>query len=166
VEEESESESEATPSWDESVYAPVRLHVVALMRRDRVLLLGSSGTRRNLGRCGICGVACCDWMQELQRNRDGDLGPQDLQVAVRVQHTLPPRRPVQFEEISGVDAEYQDLWMQTAKRDFAWCGVYHRLWNAGYEREQLASMFQSMPPSLRQVIASGGIRALKQPKEP
>jgi hypothetical protein len=162
---ESGSESESPISWEESFYTPVFLHVVALTRKDRVLLLGVGGTPHNLGRCGMCGMACCDWTQE-QHTRDGDLGSQDLQVAVRVQHTHPPRRPVQFEEIGGVDAEYQNLWMQTVKRDFAWCGVFDRIWNAGYEREQIARMFGSMPLSLRQVTASGGKRALKQPKEP
>jgi len=163
--EESESESEVPLSWEEPFYTPVFVHVVALTRRDRVLLLGIGGTPHNLGRCGMCGMACCDWTQE-QHTRDGDLGSRDLQVAVRVQHTRAPRWPEQFERVCGVDGEYQDLWMQTVKRDFAWCGVFNRIWNCGYDREQLARFFGSMPLSLRQVTASGGKRALKQPKEP
>ena len=60
----------------------------------------------------------------------------------------------QRHEISGVDLEYQEMWTHSAKRDFAWCGAFDRLWDCGFSREQLKHMFSSMPPGLREATAA------------
>jgi len=81
-----------------------------------------------------------------------------------MQHTL--RRPEHFHAISGVDLEFQEMWTVSAKRDFAWCGVFDRIWNFGYNREQLKHMFSSMPPQLREATAglTAGVQRLKAMK--
>ena len=126
---------------EQSLYAPVLLYVM-LTRNGRALLLGSVGEPQYLGRCGKCGMACCESAHEFQ----------DAQVAVRMQHTL--RRPEHFQVISGIDLEYQEMWTHSAKRDFAWCGAFDRLWNLGYSQEQLTRMFSTMPPRLREATAA------------
>ena len=147
--------SEDTLSNEQSLYAPVLFYVMQLTRHGRVQLLGSVGTPQNLGRCGMCGMACCESTYDFQ----------DAQVAVRMRHTL--RRPEHFQEISGVDLEFQELWTHSAKRDFAWCGVFDRVWNFGYDREQLKRMFTSMPPQLRDATSAltAGVQRLIEMKQ-
>jgi hypothetical protein len=147
---------EQHPCWEKAFYSPVVFYLIRLTRHERALLLGLVGAPLNLGPCGICGMTCCDYARDR---------PQALQVAARMQY--PMRRPEQFEEIGGVDLEYQSLWATTVKRDFAWCGVFDRVWNFGYEREQLTRMFTSMPPQMRHATQAltVGVQRLIQAKK-
>ena len=146
--------SEDTLSHEQSLYAPVLFYVIRLTGKARVLLLGSIGIPQNLGRCGMCGKACCEGTEF-----------QDALVAVRMHHTL--RRPQYFREIGGVDLEFQEMWTHSAKRDFAWCGVFDRVWNFGYSREQLTRIFSGMPPRLREATAAltSGVQRLIEMKK-
>ena len=142
--------SEDALSYEQSLYAPVLAYVMQLKSNGRVLILGSTGAPQILGRCGKYGRGRCESTYEFQ----------DALVAVRMQHTL--RRPEHFHAISGVDLEIQEMWTVSAKRDFAWCGVFDRIWNFGYNREQLKHMFSSMPPQLREAAereATAGLTA-------
>jgi hypothetical protein len=129
-------------SSEQSLHTPIIFHVIQLTKYGRVLLLGSSGIPQNLARCGMCGMAFCE----------GTYESQDAQVVVRMRHIL--RQPELFREIDGVDLEFQEMWTRSTKRDFAWCGVFDRIWNCGYDREHVARMFSSMPPQLRQATTS------------
>jgi hypothetical protein len=142
-------------SYEQSLYAPVIFYAIQLTWYGHILLLGSVGIPQNLGRCGMCGMACCESTYEFQ----------DAQVAVRMRHTL--RRPEHFIEIRGVDLEFQEMWTQSVKRDFAWCGVFDRIWNWGYDREQLKRMFTGMPPQLRDATSAltAGVQRLIEMKQ-
>jgi len=104
--------------------------------QSRALLLGTCGPSQVLGSCSLCDMLTCDCKPS--------------RAVSRIDR--PPNTPDGLRIVSGLDLRVQKCWLERVKHDFGWTAVFNRIWHFGWKREQLASMYLSLPTEVKQVI--------------
>jgi len=102
---------------------------------SRALLLGTCGPSQVLGSCSLCDMFTCA-----------------CKPSCAVSIDRPPNTPDGLRIVSGLDLRVQNCWSERVKQDFGWTAVFNRSWHFGWKREQLASMYLSLPTEVKQVM--------------
>ena len=135
-------------------YMPVMVRAIPLGTRadldlglaERILLVGDFGKPVRMRACRMCGMACCD--------RDYSHSSDPLEIPLRV--ARPVSWPHQFEAVIGSELKLQEDWASLVRRDFLWTtGSFARVWQMGYDRQQIAHLFANLPIAVQNSMREG-----------
>lgn len=94
----------------------------------------------------MCGMACC--------NRDYSHSSDPLKITLCV--ARPISWPHQREVVTGSELKLQEDWSSRVSRDFLWTTCsFARVWQMGYDRQQIAHMFANLPIAVQNSMREG-----------